>query len=278
MKHAIRERPALALPGLWLFAACVSVSCGSPGSNSTDAGAPFDVGPSTGGCPDTGGPMIRVPEGYCIDRTEVTRGYYFAWLATDPSTAGQPGACAANEDFTPTCLTEGGWGLDRYLDNPVSCVDWCDARAFCAAHGKRLCGRVGGGENPVDAWADAAESEWYGACSSGGENDYVYGDDYVHNLCRESPDIGTASWGSVAVASLRGCQSPHPDYAGVYDLGGNLAEWEASCDGTALEDGCRVRGGAYTHESIGLRCDAGRTLRWPRGGSGADIGFRCCAD
>ena len=222
--------------------------------------------------------MTRVPEGFCIDRTEVTREHYFAWLATEPSVAGQPAPCAGNDDFTPTCATTGGWGLDRYLDHPVSCVDWCDARAYCEAHGKRLCGGVRGGENPVDDYADATKSEWFAACSAGGRNDYVYGDDYVHNRCRESPDIGVVSWGTVAVASLPDCQSQEEDYAGVYDLGGNLAEWEDSCDGAGAEDGCRVRGGSYTHEANGLRCDAGRTLRWPRNLSGSDIGFRCCAD
>jgi sulfatase modifying factor 1 len=253
------------------------VGCGDD-SGASDASVAVDVGSSTGGCPELGGPMIRVPVGFCIDRTEVTRGNYFEWLATDPPTAGEPDPCAANDDFTPTCATTGGWGLDRYLDHPVSCVDWCDALAYCGAHGKRLCGGIGGGETPIDGFADAAQSEWYAACSSGGENDYVYGDDYVHNRCRESPDIGVVSWGTVAVATLPHCQSSSPDYAGVFDLAGNLSEWVSSCDGTSAQDGCHVRGGAYTHEANALRCDAGSTLRWPRDLGGSDIGLRCCAD
>ena len=36
-------------------------------------------------CPGTGGPaMVKLPEGYCIDSTEVTRAQYAAWLATNP--------------------------------------------------------------------------------------------------------------------------------------------------------------------------------------------------
>ncbi len=54
-------------------------------------------------CPaTTGGPaMVRLPEGYCIDSTEVTRAQYQAWLSSAPSTTGQVSHCGWNTSFTP---------------------------------------------------------------------------------------------------------------------------------------------------------------------------------
>lgn len=229
----------------------------------------------TGNCPSEGGTMNRMPEGFCIDNTEVVRGEYFAWLETAPATDSQPAECASNDDYIPTCLTTGGWGLDRFLENPVSCVDWCDARAFCDAHGKRLCGRIGGDENPLDAYDDAKASEWYTSCSAGGENDYVFGDDYELQVCYETL---RDTWGTTVAGEFDECVSPNSEYTGLYDMGGNVAEWEYSCDGVGPEGRCRVRGGSFQHEGNGIRCDAGRTLTFPRRGTSDAIGFRCCAD
>ena len=229
----------------------------------------------TGNCPAEGGTMNRMPEGFCIDNTEVTRGVYFAWLETEPDISAQSAECLANDDFMPTCLTTGGWGLDRFLENPVGCVDWCDAQTFCEANGKRLCGAIGGGANPVDDYADPTASEWYASCSAGGENDYVFGNEYILHACYETL---RETWGSTAAGGFEGCVSPNPDYTGLYDMGGNLAEWEDSCDGTDGDARCRIRGGSFQHEGNGIRCDAGSTLTFPRTGTSDAVGFRCCAD
>lgn len=211
--------------------------------------------------------MVRVPQGFCIDRTEVTRGAYFAWLETEPAL----GSCTPNDDLTPSCETTGSWGPDRNLENPVACVDFCDARTFCEAHGKRLCGAIGGGAADPTRFDDASHSEWFAACSSGGANAYTYGSDEEAHRCRDSPEEG---WAQVDVGSLEGCRSPDPEYADIVDLSGNLAEWEDSC----AEGRCRIRGGSYSHSGPGLRCDAGRTLMRPPETSSGIVGFRCCAD
>ncbi len=252
-----------------LLGALLCLGCDDPGAESTGPG------PSTGGCPEDGGAMSRLPSGFCIDRTEVTRGAYFSWLESEPATDAQPAQCGANDTYFPTCLTTGGWGLDRYLDNPVGCVDWCDASSFCEAHGKRLCGRIGGGASPMDAYDDAAQNEWFAACSSGGVNDYVFGEEYVARACYESLE---STWGTAEATSFGACESPDPDYAGVYDLGGNVAEWENACDGDGAEARCRIRGGSFKHQANGIRCDAGETLSFPRSASDDAVGFRCCAD
>lgn len=239
------------------------------------------VRPGQPACPpgssDSGwGPdMVRLPEGFCIDKTEVTRGQYQAWLDTSPATTGQPGGCAGNDDFTPACSFTPG--SDQNL--PVVCVDWCDARAFCDAAGKRLCGRIGTGDGyPFDSYDDAAVSEWHAACTSGGVYDYTYGDDLDTTICRGADAEDYTTWGLGEVGSFSGCHSPDGPYAEVYDLSGNAAEWDNGCDGEGPDDPCRIRGGSFQHNEHGLRCAMAQGLRWPRMRRVVAVGFRCCAD
>ena len=63
------------------------------------------------------------------------------------------------------------------------CVDWCDARAYCAGVRKRLCGKIGRGTNATTDYANAATSEWYRACSSSGVNAYPYGNTRDASAC-----------------------------------------------------------------------------------------------
>lgn len=215
-----------------------------------------------------GGTLVWVPGPgggtFGIDSTEVTRDQYQAWLATAPSTGGQSTTCSANTDFTPTCE----WPPGTKGGHPVVCVDWCDAYAYCAAVGKRLCGKIGGGAVPLADNKDPAQSQWYAACSSGGTNDYPYGDTYNATHCHGG-DTGT----TVPVASLPKCQSSTAGYAGVYDLSGNVGEWIDSCS-----FGCTILGGAYGNfaPETFLRCD-GAGSSHPTTAS-SKRGFRCCSD
>jgi len=107
----------------------------SSGSSTTDADAPDGSstdGPS-GSCPSSGGPTPVNAGSFCIDSTEVTKGQYAAFLATTPSTAGQPAACANNTSFAPAAAGPGG------TSDPVVEIDWCDAVAFCTWAKKKLC-------------------------------------------------------------------------------------------------------------------------------------------
>jgi len=229
-------------------------------------------GDTTGPCPNTIGPsMKKLPAGFCIDTTEVTRSQYEAWLAGAPDANAGPGPCSFNDDLTPTS----GWppGSDGQL--PVVGVDWCDAAAFCASAGKRLCGQLGGGASAYEDYADPTRSQWFAGCTSGGVYDYTYGNTHDPEACRGNDGD---QWASVEVGSLSGCQSPDPAYAGVFDLSGNVLEWEDACDGeTGAEDLCRIRGGSFNYSGPGLRCDMGETLAFGRADRYVAVGFRCCA-
>ena len=67
-------------------------------------------------------------------------------------------------------------------------------------------------------------------------------------------------------------------YAGIFDMSGNLWEWEDSC---ATSDGvgdlCRARGGSFWSSELSLRCQ-GATADHSRSNVNRNLGFRCCSD
>lgn len=217
--------------------------------------------------------MVGIPDGFCIDATEVTRSQYAAWLSANPTTTGQVSACTWNDSYTPTCE----WPAGTKGDHPVVCVDWCDAYAYCQAVGKRLCGKIGGGMNSFNDYANASTSQWYAACTSGGTSDYPYGDTYSGTTCN-GYEAGHGT--TVPVASMNGCQSAASGYTGAYDLSGNVWEWEDSCAAnTGSSDNCRLRGGSFVGSSGGesvLRCDYNLS-NIGRANQLESVGFRCCS-
>jgi formylglycine-generating enzyme required for sulfatase activity len=222
---------------------------------------------------------VSLPAGFAIDATEVTRAQYAAWLATSPSTNGQANVCSWNASFTPdaTCMaTVSVCQGAECAQHPQPCVDMCDAAAYCTAVGKRLCGAIGGGpvsSTAVDLSIDiASKSQWYNACTSNGVNQFTYGDSAVWGNCN---DYLSFSKTTVPVASMPECQSPIPGYAGVFDLIGNVSEWEDNCFGSAGQaDMCTPRGFSFGAGAAMPMC---RQYTYAnRAAAYATIGFRCC--
>ena len=218
--------------------------------------------------------MVRLPDGFCIDTTEVTRAQYEAWLATSPATSTHA-ACGGNEGSEPSCV----WPPASNAEQPVVCVDWCDAHAYCEAAGKRLCGGVtDGGPYAFEDYADPAASEWEAACTSGGVNEYTYGNELDPQRCRGGDAEDYMTCGFVDVGSLTEGRSSVEGYEDVYDLSGHAAEWDNACEGDDEDSPCRIRGGSFEHQGVGLRCAIAANLRWPRERREVSVGFRCCAD
>jgi formylglycine-generating enzyme len=226
--------------------------------------------------------VVSIPDAgatYEIDATEVTRSQYEGWLATNPDPKnGQDNWCAWNTSFSasPACLADPPACQANCGNHPQTCVDWCDAYAFCKAIGKRLCGKIGGGPNGyVGAdQNDANKDQWYNVCSTGGVSAYPYGNGYGALLCNGT-DNGVGS--TMAVGSNAICVTAGLGYEGVYDLSGNVWEWEDACDGTTgKSDSCRVRGGAFSGPNVSLRCDytTSNSRDYPYGNA---VGFRCCS-
>jgi formylglycine-generating enzyme required for sulfatase activity len=243
---------------------------GSTGGTSTSSG----VGGS--GCDEKPGPPMVHLGKYCIDATEVTRGQYADFLAADVPTqniTGTPSYCAWNTTYTPA-----GPGTDAD-DFPIVNVDWCDAYAYCEWAGKRLCGRIDGGGSPFNEYNVAASSQWYNACSIGGSMAYPYGP-YDPLACVGSDQDGMPGvQGSDQVEQVMSapmCHGAAPPYDQIFDMSGNVSEWEDSCDAsTGATDRCHRRGGAYIHEGSNIGCSD--DSHSDRQTTSPTNGFRCCA-
>jgi formylglycine-generating enzyme required for sulfatase activity len=229
--------------------------------DAADAG----VDANDGGCKGTAGPAMVRLGAYCIDLTEVTAAQYSEFLATPPSLANQPAACAFNASYLPAQTVQS----DNF---PARYVDWCDAHAYCAWAGKHLCGAIGGGPASFTNYA-AVTDEWYSACSNVGKLAYPYGQTYQPLACNGSDwnDAGEV----IAVGSLATCVGPQP---GLVDLSGNAREWQDACDpnlqGGAEE--CVTRGGGADDPELNLGC--GSHQKDARNYNSKHLGFRCCSD
>jgi formylglycine-generating enzyme required for sulfatase activity len=155
-------------------------------------------------------------------------------------------------------------------------VDWCDAYYYCKGVGKRLCGAIKGGATPHGTFAQATISQWSRACTQGGTYTYPYGNTYEKDYCAGSENGVLTTGGTQLITSLSQCVTFASGYAGIYDLSGNVREWEDSCDGTASDSLCRVRGGSF-YFSIGATLTCAADVDSIRTNVDYDIGFRCCS-
>jgi formylglycine-generating enzyme required for sulfatase activity len=152
----------------------------------------------------------------------------------------------------------------------------CDAAAYCTGVGKRLCGAIGGGSvssvTPDMSLNIATKSQWYNACTSSGVNQFTYGNSAVWGNCNDYLSFSTTT---VPVASMPECQSPIPGYAGIFDLIGNVSEWEDNCNGSAGQaDRCKLRGFSFGAGELMPMCSQFTSAY--RDATYATIGFRCC--
>jgi len=151
---------------------------------------------------------------------------------------------------------------------PVVQVTWYGANLFCESRGKRL----------------PTEDEWEAAARGRTKRPYPWGD--VPVRCGILPNDGLIVMPAECPSkvSVRAVKTSPQDVTpeGVYDLGGNVAEWTASIfiDGDRAATGANApasaprvfRGGSWG-ESF-LARTAGRN-RVPPMVAGANLGFRC---
>ncbi|AUX32957.1 MULTISPECIES: SUMF1/EgtB/PvdO family nonheme iron enzyme [Sorangium] len=168
--------------------------------------------PPSDGCPDG---MARVPGGsfvmgplkvkatvadLCMDRTEVTAEAYAACV--------KAGKCT---DTLANCAKEAStYGVAGKEKQPMVCVDFAQAKAYCAAQGKRL---------PRD-------DEWEWAARGGEEaRPYPWGGEAPKDqLCWSGG--GAVRKTACDVGSFPAGASPQ----GIQDLAGNVFEWTTSAN------------------------------------------------
>lgn len=274
------------------------------------------VDPGDGGSSDPGdaytsaitGPRpgmvaVQSPDGvtYYIDSTEVSQAAYEVFLQSGPKADPSLEHCASKTSFAPGHVKKDNYSDDHPEgcrpdnthydpvangDLPVVCVDWCDAVAYCRWAGKRLCGRIGGGAihwSENGDFQNANASQWFNACSNGGTTPFPYGTEWVTGACNAGP-------GPAPVGQTPACHGAAPPLDSVFDMSGNVAEWEDNCKG---EFGCMLRGGGHLPADIpgGVATLAseficGTVLGDQQFGGGYmpgyygdhRVGFRCCGD
>jgi formylglycine-generating enzyme len=260
-----------------------------------DAGDDAEVSVDTSTrCPQKEGAPVMIDLGaFCMDATEVTRAQYAAFLADGPTNI--PGAtCAWNDDLAPKlnpalpagCTAE-KIDLTTNGAHPVVCVDWCDAAAYCAWAGKRLCGAIGGGSQPFRdllSWNDPNRDQWFAACAGDARRTFSYGDAPMPGFCNDAANWTAGDTPTTTeVATMLNCHGPPGSAeAAVYDLTGNVYEWVDSCQFSAGDpqlESCLIRGGHFADSEDHLSCAAneGFIVTWARTHFDDHIGIRCCA-
>jgi len=244
----------------------------------------------TGKCAPCPVGMIRALPGvanYCIDPTEVSIEAYAAFQSVTPATLASMkllhAACTTKKSFAPLVTTGVDAGDSKM---PVRWVDWCDAYSYCAYNGKRLCGAISASKTPAlySKWDDPFMGQWrFGCAPSTTTPVWPYGAVADPNRCttkdRDSgiPDVSLTPDAPVAVGSKPACLTvtTKDKLSGdLFDMSGNVAEWEDSCVGSLPDDLCRVRGGSFRDIAKSASCAADRAL--PRSARDETVGFRCC--
>ena len=231
-----------------------------------------DAGDAGAACPSgRGPPMVKLDPKTCIDTTEVTVGQYRVFFNTPDAGVTPLPECTWNATFAPANGMPGTGSDPR----PIANINWCQAQAFCAWAGKSLCGAPDGGPYPYIAYSNAAQSTWMNACSANGTQNYPYGstlDASACNIAKVDASVPVAPAGSFV-----GCQGSLP---GLYDMVGNIKEWDNSCLPSNIDaslDSCRRRGAGVDDPGN----PALKTCGWDevdtRDHQSYTSGVRCCA-
>ncbi|HMR77482.1 MAG TPA: SUMF1/EgtB/PvdO family nonheme iron enzyme [Polyangiaceae bacterium] len=243
-------------------------SAGSGGVGGGGNGGASGAGGSGGGSLDCtskfGATMININNEFCIDQRPVTRGEYKSFYVDTLITPFTQSAECKLNDLKTKFVDEFPFNNPDFAATDVS---WCDAEAFCAWAGKRLCGKRGGGgltgdvKDPNNEFADPQLSEWAYVCTNGGTTKFQYGDVKNSLLC--------PTFQSSPVMSKPDCHGIGVPFASVFDMNHNIAEWVS---------GTPTGPNSPTHAGMGAAASApGVETGECRAVHGGSIpGARCC--
>ena len=288
------------------------VDCGGSATCSKCARGKACAGPSdcwnnqcfvntcTGVCPSTMAAVAAPPpfpgKNYCIDKLEVSQVQYASFLSAGIVFAQLP-QCAWDTSRDPRTLGRGCSGATYASGstNPIRCVDWCDAAAYCMTKGKRLCGSVPSGATLFTTLGNGQDSQWYYACTNAMNSAYFYnsGDLYSASKCNGSERVlmGLGPDTILDPGALVNCKGFIAPYDTIFDMNGNVHEWTDECMDVAMTgvntggtDRCATRGGSFgnpaeitngQNPSNTASCET--FVDRLRNDYAHDVGFRCCA-
>lgn len=158
---------------------------------------------------------VIISRGFWMGKYETTQGEYLAIMGNNPSRFN--GILTNYYDPSCGCNTNRDIGTD--LTRPVETVSWYDATNYCARLTEQAAST--GAIPPGSQYRLPTEAEWEYACRAWtSDRRFFYGDDPDHtnlvNYCWFDVNSGftTHSVGEKL-----------PNAWGLYDMGGNVAEW-----------------------------------------------------
>jgi hypothetical protein len=216
---------------------------------------------------------------FCIDARETSRAEYAAFLSNPVAqTPDLPMVCDAKPSFVPgdgaDCASR--FEAEREPTLPITCVDLCDAAAYCSGVGKRLCGNPNGETLRANRRDSPDADEWFAACSGRGARRRAEGEsDAGAGVC----NVGSP--GLEPIDARPDCTTPE----GLTQMSGNVAEWANVC----FQSGplrCSVRGGEFDTLNARLAAcdlpaegvDAVPPQFLPPLARATGVGIRCCSD
>jgi formylglycine-generating enzyme required for sulfatase activity len=173
----------------------------------------------------------------------------------------EDGGCSPFTGTSTLC----NWNADAKLAHPMNCVDWSEAKTFCAWAGRRLC----------------TEAEWEKAARGTEGLEYPWGNGGLSCVYAVHND-GCGEKSTWPVGTIPAGASPY----GVLDMLGNVEEWTADHYGVAYyaespsenpqgpaAGSQRVaRGCGY----LSSECRASDRTHFPPESSSIQRGIRCC--
>jgi formylglycine-generating enzyme required for sulfatase activity len=238
---------------------------GAPGAMVRLAGGMYRAGAGRGPMFETTYETVRP---FLIDATEVTVAAYAACVAAGacrPASATVEWERISDKERAAASAHCNADRADR-ADHPVNCVDWEQAKAYCAWAGKRLPGE--------DEWEWTARNGKRGTPFPWGE------DEPADRACWNGPGSG-AEGGKRAGTCPVGSHPSGDSESGVKDLAGNVWEWTATADRILVDGRGRggvpvkvARGGGWSDVAPRNVSAAVRLLDLPSLRR-ADLGFRC---
>jgi formylglycine-generating enzyme len=260
------------------------------GSSGSDGGVLAD-GALADGAKVDGGPCGFKPDGptmalitapsakYCIDTTEVTNAQYEKFLdyLLPGGRLDVPSHCTKYVALDATYTPKRELDLVNKGNLPRANVLWCHAWAYCKWAGKRLCGRIGGGESvPREGGGHTPriDNEWDFACINGTEKyDFAYDAVGSPTMCNLGPT-------DVNVRSMPGCHGKKAPFDTLFDMSGNAPEYVNLVEDLAAvppdTPSTRLTGGRYPDSPNDGACGNSRSVHLDYAVIGGAI--RCCAD
>lgn len=242
----------------------------APASMVSIAPATFTMGSDEGTKAEKPAHQVTLSRGYQLDRTEVTTSAYGACVAAGACTPNVLRKDGPKGEITTTSTSCNAPGDPNFAHQPVNCINYEQAAAYCKWAGKRL----------------PTEAEWELAARGTDGRAYPWGN-AAPTSCRQAIVGGLegpcgSRIGTYEVETTVDGVSP----SGAFDMAGNVWEWVADAFDTYPKErvvdpflpprpGTRgiLRGGSWDYSGTAAKT----SMRLPidRSWAQPSIGFRC---